>query len=954
LRVEGLRGRARPAVRLAERLAQQPGIRQVRASAITGNILVLFDVGALDLRALTGLVLREVTRADDGAPAPRETGDIAWQALPVAAVLEQLETAEAGLSMEQASTRLAQAGANRLPEPVPRRALAIVADQLTSLPVLLLGGAAALSLVSGAAVDAVVILAVVGINAAIGCVTERRVERILTSLRGTSGPSAVVRRERRELVLPAAALVPGDVIVLRAGHEVPADARLLSTEGLATDESTLTGESAPVSKAAAWAVHELAPLAERSNMVFAGTLVAEGSALAVVTATGRHTEIGHIRALVAETAAPDTPLERGLDRIGRQLVGVSLGFCGLAFALGLLRNIPALEMGRLAISLAVAAVPEGLPTVATTTLALGMRRMMARRTIVRRLAAVESLGATTVICADKTGTVTENRMTVDSWHLADRVYGASSLGVEAVADRDFARVLTVATLCNEAELANGGSEIQGSSTEGALLRAAVQAGIDYRALRRRCPVLAMRPRNDGDSWMATVHADGAEGARRLIAVKGAPEQVLRYATRRLVNGIEEPITDDVRRELLDTNARVAARGMRVLGLACKEIDVQEEVSYQNLIWLALVALTDPVREGVRDAIAACRTAGIRTVLVTGDQAPTAAAIARELGLAHQREVRVVEASTLAGLDGPALRTLAREVEVFARVSPADKYRIVRALQSSHDVVAMTGDGINDAAALRAAVIGVAMGERGTDVARDVADVVLLDDDFSAIVDAIAQGRAIRANVERSLRFLLATNFSEILMVLGALVVGGPRALSAIQLLWVNLLSDVFPALALAVEPPEADVMQRPPRDPQQPILSNAALGGIAGDAAILTAAALGVRQIALARYGPDLRSQTIGFSALTAAQLVHTLNCRAGTSPPGSPVTGVVVGSLALQVAAMTFPPLRALLGLAPLGLVDWALVGAAAVVPLLAGRTGRRALGGLRTPAPLVEEQPR
>jgi Ca2+-transporting ATPase len=952
LRVEGLRGRARPAAKLAERLAQHAGIREVRASAITGNILILFDVRALDLRGLTGLVIREVTtRADDNPSISREAGDIAWQSLPVAAILQRLESEEAGLSMEQASRRLAQAGANRLPEPVPRRAFAIVADQLTSLPVLLLGGAAALSLVSGAAVDAVVILAVVGINAAIGYATERRVERILTSLRGTSGPSAVVRRERRELVLPAAALVPGDVIVLRAGHEVPADARLLSTEGLATDESTLTGESAPVTKAAALAVHELAPLAERSNMVFAGTLVAEGSALAVVTATGRHTEIGHIRALVAETAAPDTPLERGLDRIGRQLVGVSLGFCGLAFGLGLLRSIPALEMGRLAISLAVAAVPEGLPTVATTTLALGMRRMMARRTIVRRLAAVESLGATTVICADKTGTVTENRMTVDSWHLADRAYSASSLGVEAAADRDFARALTVAALCNEAELANGGSEIRGSSTEGALLRAAVQAGIDYRALRRRCPVLTTRPRNDGDSWMATVHADGAEGSRRLIAVKGAPEQVLRYATRRLVNGVEEPITDDVRRELLDTNARVAGRGMRVLGLACKEIDAQEEVSYRELVWLALVALTDPVREGVRDAIAACRTAGIRTVLVTGDQAPTAAAIARELGLAQQREVRVVEASTLAGLDGPALRTLAREVEVFARVSPADKYRIVRALQSSNDVVAMTGDGINDAAALRAAVIGVAMGERGTDVARDVADVVLLDDDFSAIVDAIAQGRAIRANVERSLRFLLATNFSEILMVLGALVVGGPRALSATQLLWVNLLSDVFPALALAVEPPEADVMQRPPRDPQQPILSNAALGGIAADAAILTAAALGVRQIALARYGPDLRTQTIGFSALTAAQLVHTLNCRAGTSPSGSPVTGVVVGSLALQVAAVTFPPLRALLGLTPLGLLDWALVGAAAVVPLLVGRTGRGALARLRAPAlPPVE----
>jgi Ca2+-transporting ATPase len=875
--------------------------------------------------------------------------------MPVAAVLERLDTAETGLSTEQASVRMAEAGANRLPEPAPRRALAIVADQLGSLPVLLLGGAAVLSLVSGAAVDAVAILGVVGINAAVGYVTERRVERILTSLRGSSGRFAIVRRGSKDLMVSAIGLVPGDVIVLRAGHEVPADARLLLAEGLTTDESTLTGESVPVPKMAAAVAHALAPLAERNNMVYAGTLVAEGSALAVVTATGRHTEIGRVRALVAETTAPDTPLERALGRMGRQLVGVSLGFCAVAFALGVLRRFPPIEMARLAISLAVAAVPEGLPMVATTTLALGMRRLMTRRTIVRRLAAVESLGATTVICADKTGTVTENRMTVHSWHLAERAYVAG-LGMEATDDPDLASALTVGALCNEAELTNGGLEIQGSSTEGALLRAALLTGIDYRTLRQRYPLLAVRPRNDGDSWMATVHADGA---RRLIAVKGAPEQVLKYATRRLVAGVEQPITEDVRRELLDANADIAARGMRVLGLACKKVGADEEASYGDLLWVGLVALSDPVRHGVRDAITACRRAGIRTVLVTGDQAPTAAAIARELGLGRQGEVRVVEASRLGGLDGAELCGLAHEAEVFARVSPADKYRIVRALQASGDVVAMTGDGINDAAALRAAVIGVAMGERGTDVARDVADVVLLNDDFSAIVDAIEQGRAIRANVERSLRFLLATNFSEILVVLGALALGGPRPFSPTQLLWINLLSDVFPALALAVEPPEPDVMQRPPQDPQQPILSRAALGAIAADAAMLTGAALGARQIALARYGADPRAQTVGFCALTAAQLVHTLNCRARVSSTrlarGSPVAGVVAGSLGLQVAAVTVPPLRAVLGLAPLGLLDWALVGVAAAVPLLVGQARRLALAGLRTPAtPPAATRPR
>jgi Ca2+-transporting ATPase len=942
LRVEGLRGRSDIAGRLAEHLTAHHAVRSVSASTITGNVLVLFDPHRLDLRALTGMILR-VSTGTPPAPSP-PTLEAAWYTMPVVAVLDRLLVRpEKGLSSLEAAARLAETGTNSLPEPLPKGAAAIIAGHLTTLPVVLLGGATLLSLASGAAVDAVVIVAVIVINAAVGFVTERRVERILASLRTSAVPPAVVRRDGRERTLPAAELVPGDVILLRAGSEVPADSRLLYSDGLAVDESSLTGESLPAVKAAAAVGAGHVPLAERTNMVFAGTLVVAGSALAVVTATGRHTELGRVRALVAECAAPETPLERQLGRMGRQLVGVSLGFCGITFALGLRRGLPAVELARLVISLAVAAVPEGLPAVATTTLALGMRRMMSRRTLVRRLAAVESLGATTVICADKTGTVTENRMSVHSWHLADRTRRAPLTGLATV-DPDLMRALAIGVLCNEAELTNGGLEVQGSSTEGSLLQVARQAGLDYRALRQCYPLLAVRPRNDGDSWMATVHANGS---RRLIAVKGAPEQVLRYASRRLVAGVEHPITEEVRRQILDANASIAARGMRVLGLACKQLDAGSELSYDDLVWVALVALTDPVRTGVREAIAVCRRAGIRTVLVTGDQAQTAAAIARELGLGHHGRVRVAEASALVDIDGDELLALAREVEVFARVSPADKYRVVQALQAGGEVVAMTGDGINDAAALRAAVIGVAMGERGTDVARDVADVVLLDDDFSALVAAIEQGRTIRDNVERSVRYLLATNFSEILVTLGGLALGGPRPLTAIQLLWINLLSDVFPALALAVEPPGPDVMARPPREPQAPLLSRNAFGDIARDATVLAAAALGARSLALARHGPGPQAATVGFCALTAAQLVHAFDCQA-TADAGavgvhhSPrLAGVVGGSLALQVAAATAPPLRALLGLAPLGLVDWALVAASAALPLMmetVGPTAHRA----------------
>jgi Ca2+-transporting ATPase len=669
-------------------------------------------------------------------------------------------------------------------------------------------------------------------------------------------------------------------------------------------------------------------------MVYAGTAVAEGSALACVTAVGRESELGRIRALVAETAAPPTPLERQLDRLGRVLVGVSLGGCAAAFALGLLRSVPVLEMLRSAVSLAVAAVPEGLPAVATTTLALGMQRLMHRGVLVRRLAAVESLGATTVICADKTGTLTENRMTVAAWHVGTREYRPPDVpGAVARGDAALRMALTVAALCNEAELVNGGDEIQGSATEGALLAAAQGAGLDYRALRAASPVVAARPRVEGGVWMATVHA--REG-RWLTALKGAPEAVLARVTRVLTPVGAVPLDAEERRRIRAHETAVAARGLRVLALAYDEAPAGDEPRYDDLVWIGLVALTDPVREGVCEAIAACRRSGIRIIMLTGDHPQTAAAIAVELGLgAH-----VVEASALAGADARRLAELVGEADVFARVSPAHKYQIVRALQAAGHVVAMTGDGINDAAALRAADVGIAMGARGTDLARDVADVVLLQDDFGALLGAIAQGRAIHDNVGRSVRFLLATNTSEILTTLGALAVGLPRPLSAIQLLWINMLSDVAPALALAVEPADRAVMDRPPRHPAAPLLTRGDLGAIAADGALLTAMALGAQALGGAR-GPASRGTTLAFSTLTAAQLAHTLRYRGAAGDGGgtarSQVVPVVAASLGVQAAALALPPMRRLLGVAPLAPADWFAVAAGALVPAVLHEARRR-----------------
>jgi len=933
VRLPVLRGAPALAHAVESRLAGHAAVHSVTTNALTGSVLVRFDPRRLDMRQLLATVGRETAAARAGRNGHRDGVELAWHAVEAKEVVDRLATsAQSGLAVREAERRRLAHGGNVLPVHRPKSGSAIVRDHLTSLPVVLLGGAAALSVLGGAVLDAAVILAVVAANAAVGYVTESRVERILTALQNATIPQAVVRRDGVESVVPAAALAPGDVIVLRPGYDVPADARLLVSDGLTVDESALTGESLAVVKSAQTLCPAGAPLGDRRNMVYAGTAVAEGSAIACVTGLGRDSELGRIRALVSETSTPPTPLERQLDRLGRGLVGVSLGACAAALALGILRGVPALDMLRSAVSLAVAAVPEGLPAVATTTLALGMQRLMRRGVLVRRLAAVESLGATTVICADKTGTLTENRMVAEVWHVGDREYRRLELA-EAVHTDDLLRMaLTISALCNDAELVDG-VDVRGSATEGALLLAAQEAGLDYRALRAAHPVVASRPRRDGDTWMATVHT---RDDRWLTALKGAPEDVLARASRIVTRAGMVPLEPEERARIRARETAIAARGLRVLGLAYADRAAAGE--FDDLVWVGFVALTDPVREGVREAIAACRRAGIRTIMLTGDHPQTAAAISRELGLG----ARVVEASELVGVDTRRLTALAAEADVFARVSPAHKYQIVRALQAAGHVVAMTGDGINDAAALRAADIGIAMGARGTDLARDVADVVLLQDDFAAMLGAVAQGRAIHANVGRSLRFLLSTNFSEILTTLGALAVGMPRPLSAIQLLWINLLSDVAPALALAVEPADRAAMERPPRDPAKPMLSGADLREVAADGALLTAAALGAQAVGLARYGPGPQAATLAFSTLTSAQLLHTFRYRSAANANGraaarSHVGTVVLASLGAQLAAMFVPSLRRLLGVTALTPFDCLVVAAGALAPAVVQESRRR-----------------
>jgi Ca2+-transporting ATPase len=958
LRVPGLRHQRTLALVLQDRLGQDDGVRRVEASEITGNVLVLFDPGRVGLDELRKRVARETARhtvprrnhpAEGGRDQLLPVADgPAWHTRSAAQAVRSLnDTPALGLSTEEVERRLLASGPNRLPVPQPKSAFEIVWEQIGSLPTLLLGGAAVASIATGGLVDGAAILAVIAINAAIGYATESRVGRLLASLNEVGVPMALVRRDGRESLVPRAQLAPGDVMLLRPGHDVPADGRVIAVNRLHANESALTGESVAVAKQLKPVASVEAPIADRTNMVYAGTVVADGTGEAIVTATGRRTELGRIRTLVSEATAPRTPLERQLDQTGRQLAFASLGLCGGLFIVGVLRGLPAFGVFRTAASLAVAAVPEGLPTVATTTMALGMRRMLERRTLVRRLASVESLGSTTVICVDKTGTVTENRMTAGRWHVAGRDHAQETLAPGAI-DPGLAQALTVAVLCNEATLtvdANGAPEIQGSATEVALLVGARAAGVDGGVLREQHPLLAMSPRADGRNWMGSLHA--ADG-HRLVAVKGTPSEVLRMCTRWLGTDGDTALDRAERRRILSVNDRMADEGLRVLGLAFTRIDAEAAARWDALTWIGLVGLIDPIRPGVAETIAVCHQAGIRPVMITGDQGLTALAVGRKLGLPRNGELRMLEAGELARLDESALRGVVREVDVFARVAPAQKYEIVRALQAGGDVVAMTGDGINDGPALKAADIGVAMGERGTEMARDIADVVLMDDDFGSIVAAVEQGRTLRANLRKALRFLFSTNLSEVLVTGAAMLVGRAQPLSAIHLLWINLVTDVVPALALGMEPAEPGIMHQPPPAPGSALLGRDALVTTVVDAGVMAATTLGAFGLTLARSGDGLRASTVAFSTLAGGQLLYALACRSDAQPGlrrlrDSPILLAGVGGmLVLQAATLVVRPLRALLRTTPVGLADLALIGAGAATPVLV----REALKTLRSEA--------
>lgn len=995
LRVRGLYRNESARQGIETALAGQQAIRLASASVLTGTVLVHYDPARRLEDVLSELIALIGDRVDAGAaleppslrrlaagtpmawqaapppvkarpattpakvsapalqrsaPQPR-TDTPPWHALSAQAVLSRLRVDfSRGLGDEEARARLARHGPNALPEPERRSPLAILLGQFNSLPVWLLGASALLSAATGGLADAAVILGVVMINAGIGYATESQAEGIISALTTVARPPVPVVRDGRVRQTPTAEVVPGDMLLLTPGCLVAADARLVSVKDLTVDESALTGESLPVSKSIPALAAADVPLADRSNMVYMGTLVTGGSGLAVVVATGRDTELGLIQALVGETRPPETPMQRQLDRLGNQLVWASLAICGGVFAVGLLRGYGFLPMLRAAISLAVAAVPEGLPTVATTTLALGLRDMRRKHVLIRQLAAVETLGSVQVMCLDKTGTLTENRMAVlavqvdgDRLRVMDGRFHAPEGLVDPYAREALLRLLHVAVLCNESRLngtmgAGGQMNLEGSATENALLAMALAAGVDATGLRQRHPLLRTEYRSEGRAWMATWH-DAGDG-RRLKAVKGSPEQVLELCRWYQDQEGRHEIDQAFRDAMLTANARMAGEALRVLAFAYGLEDAQGEGD--GLIWLGLAGLADPIRAGTRELIALFHQAGIKTVMITGDQSATAYAIGRQLDLSGDERLEILDSSQIDRIDPALLSALAEKVEIFSRVSPAHKLQIVQALQRAGRVVAMTGDGINDGPALKAADIGVAMGGAkggSTEVARSIADVVLEDDELGTMILAVAQGRTIYGNIRKSIHYLVSSNISEIVLTFIAVAGNLGQPLNTMQLLWINLLTDVFPALALSMDPPEPDVLRRPPRDPHVPIILSQDFRRYGLEAAALTAGALTAYGWGLLRYGPGPQASTLAFMTLTLGQLLHARSCRSDTHglfsaerlPANRWLDRALLGSAALQLATVLLPPLRGLLGTTPILPADALVVGAAAGLPHLA-----------------------
>ena len=971
------------------------GIVSLSANALTGNVLVIFrqsmsvdDVlGLLEAHAIKfslpteaslsptesrtagqssgiGVSLKFRKRFKSGSTAPSAVATTqarklpAWHTLPSDDVLGFWETRSSGLTETEARQRLAVHGYNLLKENERRSHLSMFTQQFMSPPVALLGASAVISVATGGAADALVIVGVVMVNAVIGYFTESQAEKTINALGNDKPKEATVIRNGQRIQTQVADIVPGDILLLAPGTHVPADARILQCEQMSVDESALTGESVPVSKKQGFVGEKDTPLGDRKNMIYMGTIITGGSGQAVVVASGSNTEIGVIQSLVGEVKTPQTPMQQQLDDLGHKLALGSAVICAAVFGMGLLRGSPWLQMLKSSISLAVAAVPEGLPMVATSTLALGIREMKRRHVLVRQLPSVESLGSIQTLCLDKTGTLTENVMRVVSIETTSETLtvnkdGVCSRGTTIISPMEhenLSLMLQIVTLCSDVVITiNAGQpHLEGSPTEMAMVDVALKSGIDGIGIRQQLPQVGALYRAEGRPYMATIHAR-SEGDF-LVTAKGSPSHLLALCTHIHTHEGIQVLDDDTRTLILDQNEAMAADALRVLGTAYKYTpEKNTETATTDLVWVGHIAMEDSMRPGMAELMARFHDAGIDTVMITGDQSATAQTFGRRLSLNGNKPMEILDSSNLESLDPEILKGMVKDTTVFARVSPSHKLRIIQAMQANGRVVAMTGDGINDGPALKGADVGVALGDKGSDVARSVADVVLEDDNLHTMITAVEQGRTIYSNIRKSLQYLLAGNLAEIEIMLITTAMGAGEALNPMQLLWINLVTDILPAVGLSLEPPEADVLKQKPRDPKEKILREKDMYRLLRQSLVVSAGTLSVYGYSMMRYGPGANASTNSFMTLTLAQLLHAISCRSETTTvmddlngrKTNPALNSAIGvSLGLQVLAATFPPLRTLLRLSPITPVDWLAILAGSAVPFVINEAGKP--GGL------------
>lgn len=863
-----------------------------------------------------------------------------WHTLEAEDVLQSLESGHSGLSKAEVERRLAQFGLNELQKKKKISPMVMLLRQFTNFLVVLLIVAAFVSLMLGDEVEFIAIMAIVVLAGVLGFVQEYRAERALEALKKLAAPTASVMRDGEEYEIPARELVPGDIILLRTGDQIPADARLLEAINLRTDEAPLTGESTPVEKTSQALSQEKVPVGDRKNMVFMGTTTSYGRGKAVVVATGMTTEFGRIAGMLQEAKERETPLQVSLNRTGRWIGISALALCAAIAMFGVAKGYRIADMFTWGVALAVAVIPEALPAVMTISLALGVRRMVKRHALIRRLQAVETLGCASVICSDKTGTLTRDEMTVRKVWVNGQTIDVTGVGYEPRGefyvdgkvfnppqDTHLQTLLRIGTLCNDARLvcADGFWDIRGDPTEGALVVTAGKGGLWQDELSSQYPRVDEIPFSSESKRMTTIHV---LPPAKVAYSKGAPEIILDSCTLIYRDGQETELSDRDREHILETARQWADDALRVLGMAYKPLPDAHSVAdaERDMVFVGLAGMIDPPREEVKEAIRVCEAASIKPIMITGDHKLTAVAVARELGLL--KGGIALTGTELDKLSDAEFEKMVEQIEVYARVSPAHKMRIVDAFAKKGQVVAMTGDGVNDAPALKNADIGVAMGISGTDVSREAADMVLTDDNFASIVSAVEEGRSIFANIRKYLVYLLSGNMGAVIAMVAALFAGLPLPLSAVQILFINLLMDGAPAVALGVEPPEPGVMKQPPRHPRASIFNRYALWYIPGVGAWIGAASLLVFVWTLNSGGELQKAMTMFFATLISLRLWNAFNCRSASNSlfklglfTNKWLIYGCASSFLLMLAAIYVPFLQVAFGTVPLDLMDWVII---------------------------------